>query len=148
MENLNMADQMGSATVITKPTIEEITPEKNIDEQQMEFSSSIQDVMSAPIDMPPMMTTAAETIMAPQVASEKKSASSGYPLNLTKAQVEALVAGVAAVIGVSGPVQEKLSELIPSFFNEVGRLSNTGMAVTVLVVAIAFYFLRKIVIKK
>jgi hypothetical protein len=148
MENMNMADQMGSATVISRPDIEEITPEKNIDEQQMEFSSSIQDVMSAPIDMPPMMTTAAESMMAPQVVSEKKSASSGYPLNLTKAQVEALVAGVAAVIGVSAPVQEKLSELIPSFFNEMGRLSSTGMAVTVLIVAIAFYFLRKVVVKK
>jgi hypothetical protein len=148
MENMNMNDQMGSATLISRPDIEEITPEKNIDEQQMEFSSSIQDVMSAPIDMPPMMTTAAEAIMAPQVVSEKKSASSGYPLNLTKDQVEALVAGVAAVIGVSAPVQEKLSELIPSFFNEMGRLSTTGMAVTVLIVAIAFYFLRRVVTKK
>lgn len=140
-----MTDQMGTATIIeTKKNVEK-------EQEDMEFSSSIQDVMSAPIDAPPMSTNEAAAMMVhPALAPEKKSssASSGYPLNLSKAQVESLVAGVAAVIGVSGPVQEKLSDIIPNFFNELGKLSTTGMAVTVLVVAVVFYFLRQFVIGK
>ena len=110
----------------------------------MEFSSSIQDVMTAPIDAPPMSTGEAPVYMT---EPKKASSPSGYPLNLTKAQMESLVAGVAAVIAVSGPVQDKLGDMIPSFFNDLGKLSATGMAVTVLVTAIVFYFLRQIVVK-
>ncbi len=135
MENYTMTDQMGGATVIE--------PKKNIEEKQMEFSSSIQDVMTAPIDAPPIQTTDS-TYMS---ETKKSSGASGYPLNLTKSQVESLVAGVAAVIGVSGPIQEKLGDMIPNFFNDLGKLSPTGMAVTVLVVAIIFYFLRQMVVK-
>lgn len=133
---MSMTDQMGGATLIE--------PKKNIEEKQMEFSSSIQDVMTAPIDVPPVPTTSEAVYMG----EPKKSApSSGYPLNMTKEQVESLLAGVAAIIGVSGPVQDKLGDMIPSFFNEMGKLSPTGMAVTVLVVAIVFYFLRQVVVK-
>ncbi len=152
MENYNMTDQLGTATLIE--------PEKNIETQQedMEFSSSIQDVMSAPIDSPPMNTASEAMMMHPQIAASVAAAAaaggnggskknSGYPLNLTKEQVEALVAGVAAVIGVSGPVQEKLSDIIPSFFNEFGKLSTTGMAVTALIVAVIFFFLRQFFVK-
>lgn len=134
---MSMNDQMGGATLIE--------PKKNIEEQKMEFSSSIQDVMSSPIDMPPAPTTSDAVYMSSE--PKKSAASSGYPMNLTKEQVESLLAGVAAVIGVSGPVQDKLGDMIPSFFNEMGKLSPTGMAVTVLVVAIVFYFLRQVVVK-
>lgn len=138
-----MTDQLGTATIIE--------PKKNIEkEQEMEFSSSIQDVMSAPIDTPPISSAqeAAAMMVHPALVSEKKApASTGYPLNLSKAQVEALVAGVSAVIGVSGPIQEKLGDIVPNFFNEFGKLSTTGMAITVLVVAVVFYFLRQFVIK-
>lgn len=148
MENFNMADQLGTATLIAQ--------KKNIEEKQeeanMEFSSTIQDVMSAPIDSAPMSSMQNEQMMMPQMvaagavaSSDKKS--SGYPFNLSKAQVEALVAGVAAVAGVSGPIQDKLAEMIPNFFNDLGKLSMTGMGVTVLVVAIIFYFLRQMVVK-
>lgn len=136
MENYTMTDQMGGATIIQ--------PKKNVEKEQMEFSSSIQDVMTAPIDSPPM-PTASEAVYA--TAEKKSTATSGYPLNMTKEQVESLLAGVAAIIGVSGPIQEKLGDMIPNFFNDMGRLSPTGMGVTVLVVAIVFYFLRQVVIK-
>ena len=143
MENLNMSDQMGTATIIE--------PEKNIEKEQeeMEFSSSIQDVMSSPIDSAPMTTSQEAMMVHPQlVPSEKRAAaSSGYPLNLSKAQVEAIIAGVSAVIGVSGPIQDKLADMVPNFFNEFGKLSPTGMAITVVIVAIVFYFLRQFVIK-
>lgn len=149
VENFNMTDQIGTATRIEQ--------KKNIEEKQeedkMEFSSTIQDVMSSPIDAAPMSSTGAEQMMMPQMVaagavSEKKSASSGYPLNLSKAQVEALVAGVAAVAGVSGPIQDKLADMVPNFFNDLGKLSMTGMAVTVLVVAVIFYFLRQVVVNR
>ena len=134
MENFTMTDQLGGAT--------EIEPKKNVEEKQMEFSSSIQDVMSAPIDAPPALTSTSEPAY-----ETKKSSGTGYPLNLTKSQVEALIAGVAAVVAVSGPVQDKLSDMIPSFFNDMGKLSPTGMGVTVLVTAIVFYFIRQMVVK-
>jgi hypothetical protein len=137
MENMAMTDQLSGSTLIE--------PKKNVEKDKMEFSSSIQDVMSAPIDVPPMPTTS-EAVYASE-PKRTSSASTGYPLNMTKEQVESLLAGVAAVIGVSGPVQDKLGDMIPSFFNEMGKLSPTGMAVTVLVVAIVFYFLKQIVTK-
>lgn len=130
-----MTDQMGGATVIE--------PKKNVEKDQMEFSSSIQDVMTAPIDSPPMATTS-EAVYS---SADTKKGSSAYPLNMSKEQMEAILAGVAAIIGVSGPVQDKLSDMIPSFFNDMGKMSPTGMAVTVLVVAVVFYFLRQVVVK-
>lgn len=134
-----MTDQMGGATVIQ--------PKKNVEkEQDMEFSSSIQDVMTSPIDMPPVPTTSEAVYTSAE--TKKSGSNSGYPLNMTKEQVESLLAGVAAVIGVSGAVQEKLGDMIPNFFNDMGKLSPTGMAVTVLVVAIVFYFLRQVVVKR
>jgi hypothetical protein len=134
MENLSMTNQLSGSTAIE--------PKKNIEEKQMEFSSSIQDVMSAPIDsmanVPDVLTTSPEPKMAPK---------SKYPLGLNKAQFESLIAGAAAVIIASGPVQEKIYDFMPAFLNESGKLSTQGMGVTLLLVAIVFYFMRQFLIK-
>ena len=50
------------------------------------------------------------------------------------------MAAAAAALAFSGPVQEKLGSMIPNFLTEAGDRSMTGLFVTVLIVAVAFYF--------
>lgn len=142
METFTMTDQLAGSTSIVPPEPEEIPIEKNIVEEKMEFSSSIQDVMSAPIDTLPQDTTPHEDVFVPTKKSRTQ-ASSPYPLNLTKEQFEALIAGVSAALAVSPMIQDKLADMIPSFFNEMGKISATGYAVTTLVVAVIFYFAKQ-----
>lgn len=137
METFTMTDQLGGSTSIV-PEPEETPIEKNIVEEKMEFSSSIQDIMAAPIDTPPQDSTPHEDVFVPKKSSRAQS--SPYPLNLTKEQFEALIAGVAAAIAISPMIQDKLADILPSFFNEMGKISTTGYGVTILVVAVIFYF--------
>jgi len=145
MENFTMTDQMGGATFIK----EEKPSEKNIGKEQMEFSSPIQDVMSAPIDAPPAMTSGNnDQYVSSQASPERKKNGGGYPLGLNKVQFESLLAGVSAAIVASGPVQEKIVDMIPSFLNDTtGRISGSGLGVTVLLVAVIFYLLKQFVAK-
>jgi hypothetical protein len=138
METFTMTDQMGGATTIM---VDEPVAEKNIVEEKMEFSSSIQDVMSAPIDTPPQNT---DDFVIPS-AKPSPSRASPYPLNMTKAQFEALIAGVSGAIAMSPMIQDKLADILPSFFNEMGKISGTGYAVTVLVIAVIFYFAKQFI---
>jgi hypothetical protein len=68
-------------------------------------------------------------------------------MNLTDEQMEALLAGAAALLAFSGFAQDKLSTLVPKFLDEAGRRSTMGSLVTALLVAIIFYFGRKFVIR-
>jgi hypothetical protein len=149
IENFTMTDQMGGATFINK--VEEEKPiEKNIGKEQMEFSSPIQDVMSAPIDSPPLMSSGMGGPASDQyaVSSTDRKKSSSYPLGLNKVQFESLLAGVSAAIIASGPVQEKIIDMLPSFINETtGHISATGLAATVVLVAIVFYMIKQFVVK-
>jgi hypothetical protein len=84
----------------------------------------------------------------PQGYQQQKSAvASKNPMNLTDEQVEALLAGVVALIAFSGFAQDKLSTMIPKFLNEAGKQSTIGMLVTVLLAAALFYFGKRFVIK-
>ena len=76
-------------------------------------------------------------------ASKGSSGSSKNPFGLTDEQWYAALAGVAAVIAYSKPVQSKLSTMVPKFLGENGEMSMTGMAVTALIAAIVFYFARQ-----
>jgi hypothetical protein len=140
METFTMTDQKGGATEI--PIVEEPPVEKNIVEEKMEVSSSSQDVMSAPIDAPPQNT---DDFVIPSAKPSQSSRASPYPLNMTKAQFEALIAGVSGAIAMSPMVQDKLADILPSFFNEMGKISGTGYAVTVLVIAVIFYFAKQFI---
>ena len=79
---------------------------------------------------------------AQQADPEKK-----YPLNLTDDQVVALIAGAAAALAISKPVQDKLVTSIPKFLNEQGSRSVVGLASTGLVAAIAFYFVKDYIVR-
>ena len=69
-------------------------------------------------------------------------------LNLTDEQMEALLAGVAAVLAFSTMVQGKLSTTVPQFLAESGERSNIGLLVTALLAAAIYYFAKKFVIKE
>ena len=121
-------------------------PEKNMGTLQMD-STPIADIMGSEVDYqmaPPQMQ---QVYTTPQVAQQKKTSSSGNPFNMTNEQLEALLAGVVALVAFSGPVQEKLTGMIPQMLSAAGERSNTGLIVTALVAAILFYFGRRFVVK-
>jgi len=122
-------------------------PEKNVDESQMaDFSSPIEEVMQGPGGMiqdevmgPPMPTQGNKKTAR---KSESKGASKN-PFGMTDEQFTAAIAGLAAVIAFSKPVQGKLSSMVPKFTGDSGDLSLTGMAVSAIVAAIVFYFAKQ-----
>jgi hypothetical protein len=134
----------------TVPTglLRDTEPEKNLDESQMaEFSSSIEEVMPGPGQMMQDEVQGSPYEQAPpqkqSKSSKGSSGSSKNPFGLTDEQWYAALAGVAAVIAYSKPVQGKLSTMVPKFLGENGEMSMTGMAVTALIAAIVFYFARQ-----
>jgi len=133
----------------TVPTglLRDAEPEKNLDESQMaEFSSSIEEVMPGPGQMMQDEVQGSPYEQAPPQKQGKSKASAGSsknPFGLTDEQWYAALAGVAAVIAYSKPVQGKLSTMVPKFLGENGEISMTGMAVTALIAAIVFYFARQ-----
>lgn len=82
--------------------------------------------------------------MQPQ---QQVAAKTSNPGNLTDEQMQALFAGVCAIIAFSGPVQDKLSNFVPQFVTDAGNRSTAGIAVTGVVAAIVFYFGKRIVLK-
>ena len=78
---------------------------------------------------------------------QKPTTSSKNPMNLTDEQMEALLAGVVALLAFSGFAQDKLSTLVPKFLDEAGKRSTVGTLVTALLVAALFYFGKKFVIR-
>lgn len=124
--------------------------EKNIGESQMaEFASTpIEEVMPGPGQMmqdevqgPPRMVQSKR--QPRETSGEGSGSKSKNPFGLTDDQYQAALAGVAAIIAFSKPVQGKLSSMVPKFLNESGDMSVTGMIVTALVAAIVFYMARK-----
>lgn len=129
--------------------------EKKIDESQMaDFSSSIEDVIQGPGQMlqDEVQGSAYAIRPAPSAKTAQQSgggsSSSKNPFGLNDDQYFAALAGVAAVIAFSKPVQGKLSTMVPKFLGENGSPSLTGLAVTALIAAIIFYFARKFLTEK
>lgn len=145
------ADTM--STPIDQVQVQETSPEKKIDESQMaDFSTPIEEVMAGPSGMiqDEMMGPALPTQGNKKVArtSSEKGSRSKNPFGLTDEQFAAAIAGVAAVIAFSKPVQGKLGEMVPKFLGDSGDLSLTGMVVSALVAAIVFYFAKQFLAEK
>ena len=107
-------------------------------EQMAEFSTSIQDIMDK--DAPQQMDAPGAQGPVPKWAKK-------YPLGLNYKQVEALIAGLAGVLGTSEAVQSKLASSLPQFYSDSGKVSITGMAIMALVVAVIFYFAKQFLLK-
>lgn len=111
-------------------------------------STPISDVMGAELDLPQdprMMGSMMPQAPLVQMQKPKQQAEpkNKNPFNLTDNQMEALVAGVCAVIAFSKPLQDKLSTTIPQFLDEAGSRSTVGLAATGLIAALIYYFIQK-----
>jgi hypothetical protein len=134
-------------------------PEKNIPKQQTTMDSTpIADIMQdgpgmmmdsqdpraqfmqQPMMPPPPMSAAA---LGPVQQKAQAAQASKNPFNLTDDQMRSLIAGVAAIIAFSKPIQDKLSTTIPQFLNEAGSRSTTGLIATGLIAALVFYFAQR-----
>ena len=136
--------------LLPNPPPEEL--KKNLGSSQMaEFSTAIEEVMPGPGQMMqdemmgPSMPVSGNRKTARK--SESKGASKN-PFGLTDEQYYAVLAGVAAVVAFSKPVQGKLSSMVPKFTGDGGDLSLTGMIVSALVAAIVFYFARQFLVDR
>jgi hypothetical protein len=136
--------------LLPNPPPEEL--KKNLGSSQMaEFSTAIEEVMPGPGQMMqdemmgPSMPVSGNRKTARK--SESKGASKN-PFGLTDEQYYAVLAGVAAVVAFSKPVQGKLSSMVPKFTGDGGDLSLTGMIVSALVAAVVFYFARQFLVDR
>lgn len=129
--------------------LKDLPAEKNVDESQMaEFATPIDEIMPGPGQMiqdemmgPPSMPMKGN--VKTERRSKESSKESKNPFGLTDEQYYAALAGLAAVIAFSKPVQERLSTTVPKFLTESGDTSLTGLLVSALVAAIVFYFARQ-----
>jgi len=131
-------------------------PEKNVSQSKQTMDSTpINDIMVEP---PMMMEEPRMQGMMPQMTAPQPQGSyampqqeakpeSKNPFNLTDDQMIALVAGAAAALAVSKPVQDKLVTSVPKFLNEQGARSMVGLASTGLVAALAFYVAKDYIVK-
>lgn len=131
MENL---DFNGSSEIV-----QPIPQEKKVDEEQMmEFSSSVADLVPPPQDVyvnPSNQRVSGLSLPNEPVQNRK----SQNPFNLTDDQLNALIAGVIAVVVFSTTVQTKLAGVVPNFTSINGSIAN------VLVGAILFYFAHRFI---
>jgi hypothetical protein len=106
------------------------------EEPMAEFSTPISELMQdepdAQVVQQPMMMLGKKESAPP---AKKRQGS------LTPEQMDAVIAGVAAVIAFSKPVQDKIAQMIPA-----GGL--VGTLATALLAAVAFYFLKQFLVKK
>jgi hypothetical protein len=119
---------------------------------EMDFSTSIADIVpSADFDSAPTMGGPYKNPQNNRVAAlslDNASAgpappSSKNPFGLTDDQLNAALAGIAAVAAFSKPVQNKLADLIPKFMSDAGDLSATGMLATAFIAAVIFFIVHK-----
>jgi hypothetical protein len=131
--------------------------EKNVSENKQTMDSTpINDIMMEPpmmVDEPRMQgmmpqMTAPQPQGAYAVPQQDQKPESKNPFNLTDDQMIALVAGAAAALAVSKPVQDKLVTSIPKFLNEQGSRSMVGLASTGLVAAVVFYISKDYFVKQ
>ena len=132
--------------------------EKNVSQSKQTMDSTpINDIMMEPPMMtdeprmqgvmPQMTAPQPQGGFAPVVQQTKKEPESKNPFNLTDDQIIALVAGVAASLAVSKPVQDKLVTSVPKFLNEQGNRSMVGLASTGLIAAIVFHTVKTYIVK-
>lgn len=162
IENLDFSGDSGNGSLQYIPEVSSSDPpppgsspldfsdQKNSSSIDMDFSTPIHDVMPSAAfddsDAPASSgnggaykspTTNRVTGISPGMIQGGGGDSKS---KLTKEQLHAIVAGAAAVIAFSKPVQSRLSTMVPKFLNEAGDLSITGMLVSAVVAAIVFYF--------
>jgi hypothetical protein len=115
-------------------------PEKNVGESQMaEFSTSLDEVVppGPSMQMQNLAMGPAIPQQAPQQSTQGRSGK--IPFNMTHEQYMSCLAGLAAVVSGSKPVQERIA----SFFPNIEPGSMSAMLITALVAALVFYAAHK-----
>jgi len=113
-------------------------PEKNVGESQMaEFSTSLDEIVppGPSMQMQNMVMGQVPPPSAPIQQQSQQAHHGKIPFNMTPEQYMACLAGLAAVVAGSKPVQERLA----SFFPNIEAGSMTSMLITALVAALVFY---------
>ena len=158
VNTMNLSDNGdGMVSLNQNNTTAFVNTEKNINSNKETMDSTpIHDIMMEPPMMSdePRMQGMMPQMTAPQpqggyMVAEPQATKpeSKNPLNLTDDQMIALVAGAAAALAVSKPVQDKLVTSIPKFLNEQGSRSMIGLASRGLVAAVAFYIVKDYIVK-
>jgi hypothetical protein len=145
MENLDFS---GTSTITqTIPQAPPVIEEKKIEEpQMMEFSSSVADLM--PVSSSQVMVGPQQDVYTNptngrvaglSLGGEPQPKRSQNPFNLTDEQMNALLAGIVAVLVFSQTVQNKLSGIVPNFGGMNGSIAS------VLAAAIVYYFAHRFI---
>jgi len=139
MEPYDMSGTSDISSVIPQGLVETPPnpPEKNVGESQMaEFSTSLDEIVPPGPGMQMQnLAMGQPQQMAPQMPQQAPQRSSKIPFNLTPEQYLSALAGLAAVVAGSAPVQERIA----SFFPTIEPGSTTAMLITALVAALVFY---------
>jgi len=135
-------------------------PEKNtlseLENTMASLSTPIEEVLDTPMGLmqpqvgmqQPDMIDSRSVQTHPARPSAAASSSASNPLNLNDDQLQAAIAGLAAVAAFSKIVQSKIGELMPTAFEMDGHLSTTGMALTAFIAAVIFYLLKNFIVKR
>ena len=162
----NKKPQEESTNLVYQPNVSP-GPEKNIAKPKGMDSTPLSDIMMPGEDylgpagggadprfmMAPQPSYVQQQMPQPQgqgfgQQQQKPAAQSKNPMNLTDEQVEALLAGVVALVVSSSFAQGKLSTMVPKFLDEAGKQTTIGMIITALLAALLFYFGRRFVVKE
>ena len=167
METMDLSDNNDSSMMTPIPNAimvepEKIRVEKNINNIEMD-STPLSELMSGPevfdtmpsshdprmMQMPPPQQPKQETSSYVQPRAKSKAPpATQYPFNLTEEQMDALIAGLSAVVAFSTVVQDKMVTVLPSAFNESGSRTTMGIVVTGIIAAIAYYIMKKFAMPK
>jgi hypothetical protein len=121
---------------------------------EMDFSTPISDVVpSADFDMGPSMggggpyknpqNNRVAALSLDNATAGVAAPPSKNPFGLTDEQLNAAIAGIAAVAAFSKPIQNKLADMIPKYMSDSGNLSATGMLATAFIAAVIFFLIHK-----
>ena len=142
MESYDANGSTDISSVIPQGLIE-TSVEKNVGPSQMaEFSTSLDEIAPQMMSGPAMAMHQAQQQQAPQGVQQAPQTAQGpkkIPFGLTVQQYMALLAGLAAVVSTSRPVQERLTQ----FFPNVEPGSMYAALVTALIAALVFYAAEK-----
>jgi hypothetical protein len=106
------------------------------------------EMMGSPYAQPQQAPSASRKRSGDDGSDAAGGRASKNPFGLTDEQFQAVLAGVAAIVAFSKPVQSRMRTMVPKFVGESGDVSLTGLVVTALVAAIVFYFAKKFIADK
>lgn len=140
-------DANGSTDITSAIPTGLIEEEKNIGQNQMaEFSTALDDVVppGPSMQMQDMAfgsvnSGSPASLAAPPQAQQQQAAGRKIPFGLTMEQYMALLAGLAAVVATSKPVQDKVAQFMPNV--EAGSMS--AMAITAALAALVFFLAHR-----